>query len=74
MSSLLIVLLVFFTVIMAVWLLALLGAIPNAAGVSPWLAFFAALILGIVVFLLGTGRFTDEPSRRASLPVPMLTP
>ena len=74
MSPLLIVLLVFFTVIMAVWLLALLGAIPNAAGVSPWLAFFACLILGIVVFLLGTGRFTEAPSIRTSLPLPTLVP
>ena len=52
---LLIVLLVFFTVIMVVWLLSLLGAIPGGQTHSPWLAFFACLVLGIVVFLTGSG-------------------
>ena len=55
MSALFIVLLVFFTVVMVVWLLSLLGASPNVAHYSPWLAWFACLILGVVVFLLGSG-------------------
>ena len=52
---LLIVLLVLFTVVMAVWLLAMLNPSPGVAPYSPWLAFFACLILGVVVFLTGTG-------------------
>jgi hypothetical protein len=51
---LLIVLLVIFTMAMFLWLLALLGQ-QQAAAYSPWLAFFSCLVLGIVVFLLGTG-------------------
>lgn len=46
-----IVLLVCFVVVMMVWLLSLLGTFPNAGQYSPWLAFFACLILGVVVFL-----------------------
>jgi len=52
---LLIILVVIFTLCMFLWLLALLGSIPNAPASSPWLAFFAVLVLGIVVFLLGSG-------------------
>ncbi len=52
---LIIVLLVFFTVVMAVWLLSLLGTSPGLVNASPWLGFFACLILGIVVFLMGSG-------------------
>lgn len=52
---LLIVLLVCFVVIMLVWGLLALGAIPNGPTYSPWLAFFACLILGIVVFIIGSG-------------------
>jgi hypothetical protein len=52
---LLIILLVCYTVVMLIWLLSLLGAHPAAAPYSPWLAFFAVLILGVVVFLLGSG-------------------
>ena len=52
---LLIILVVMFTLVMFLWLLSLLGAVPNAPSYSPWLAFFSCLILGIVVFLLGTG-------------------
>lgn len=63
MSPLFIVLLVFFVVVMAVWMLSLLGAMPNAPTYSPWLAFFACLILGIVVFLLGTGAIVIERVR-----------
>ncbi len=52
---LLIVLIVCFVMTMFLWLLAMLGAIPNSPAYSPWLGWFACLILGIVVFLLGTG-------------------
>jgi len=52
---LLIVLVVLFTMAMFLWLLALLGSVPNATAYHPWLAFFAVLVLGIVVFLLGSG-------------------
>jgi hypothetical protein len=46
-----IVLLVCFIVVMLLWLLSLLGAVQGLAPNSPWLAFFAVLILGIAVFL-----------------------
>jgi hypothetical protein len=53
---LLIILLVLFTMVMFLWLLALLGAGGDVASKSaPWLAFFACLFLGVVVFLYGTG-------------------
>lgn len=56
---LLIVLIVMFTLVMFLWLLSMLGAIQNPPGTiaaySPWLAWFACLILGIVVFLVGSG-------------------
>ena len=45
-----IVLLVIFVVLMMVWLLSLVGALPNAATVSPWLAFLAVLVLGVYMF------------------------
>jgi hypothetical protein len=48
MSTRSIILLVLFVMVMFVWLLALLGAIPAAA--SPWLPFFACLILGAAVY------------------------
>lgn len=55
-----VILVVLFTMVMFLWLLGLLGANqspPNAlaATFSPWLAWFACLFLGIVVFLTGTG-------------------
>jgi len=50
-----IVLLVCFVVVIVLWLLSLLAAYPGSASHSPWLAFFAVLILGIVVFLTGWG-------------------
>ena len=50
-----IVLLVCFVVIMLLWLLSMLGAIPNAPLYSPWLAWFAILFLALYVFL-GGGR------------------
>jgi len=49
------VLLVCFIMVMFLWLLSLLGAVPNAPNYSPWLAFFACLFLGMVVFLSGSG-------------------
>ena len=55
---LLIILLVMFTLCMGLWLLSMLGAVstPDRTAVySPWLAWFSILVLGIVVFLLGTG-------------------
>jgi hypothetical protein len=55
----LIVLLVVFVVVMLLWFLSLMGATnPTyswAVTASPWLAFFSCLILGIVVFLTGSG-------------------
>jgi len=53
---LLIILLVIFVVTMMVWFLSLVGAVPQAATYSPWLAFIACLILGVVVFLVGSGQ------------------
>lgn len=52
---LLIILLVLFTVVMAVWFLALVGAFPASDRASGWLAFAACLLLGLVVFLAKTG-------------------
>lgn len=46
-----IVLLVCFVVIMLMWLLSMLNVGEAYARYSPWLAFFACLILGIVVFV-----------------------
>ena len=51
---LLIILLVCFVVIMLLWLLALLRVLPTE-NAHPWLSFFAVLILGGVVFLVGQG-------------------
>lgn len=53
-----IILLVLFTLVMGVWGLALLGAISANERASAWLAFFACLILGVVVFLVGSGNLT----------------
>lgn len=55
---LLIVLVVCFVMVMFLWLLAMLGASPNTAQYSPWLAWFACLFLGIAVFLTGSGVIT----------------
>lgn len=54
---LLVVLLVCFVVIMLVWLLAKIGAIQANDG---WLAFIAVAILGVVVFLYGSGVIVVE--------------
>ena len=58
---LLIVLLVIETVCLLMWLLALLGAVPNAQTATGWLAFFAVLLLAVVVFLLGSGNLSWRP-------------
>ena len=50
-----IILLVCFVVVMLVWLLALLGALPDSPRFSPWLAFIACLIVGLAVFVVGPG-------------------
>lgn len=55
---LLIILLVVWVMSMFLWLLHLLGAVPQTAAHGHWLSFFAVLTLGIVVFLLGTGAVT----------------
>ncbi len=52
---LLIVLIVLFVMVMFLWLLSMLGAVPNSPTYSPWLGWFACMILGAVVFLLGSG-------------------
>lgn len=49
-----VVLLVCFVMVMFLWLLSMLGVQP-AATYSPWLAWFACLFLGLVVFLTGSG-------------------
>ena len=54
---LLIVLLVVFVVVMLVWFLAKTGAI---AANTDWLAFVAVLVLGVVVFLVGSGVIVVE--------------
>lgn len=46
-----IILLVLFTMVMFLWLLSMLGAIPNSANYSPWLGWFACLFLGLAVFV-----------------------
>jgi len=58
---LLIVLVVIFTMAMFLWLLALLGAAPGLASREGLCAFFAVLVLGIVVFLLGSGVIVWRP-------------
>lgn len=45
-----VVLLVCFVLVMFLWLLSLLGAVPGAGAYSAWLAFFACLILGVVAW------------------------
>ncbi len=53
----LLVLFVIFIIVMVMWGLIKAGSI---AGNPDWLAFIAVLILGIVVFLLGTGVIVIE--------------
>ncbi len=57
---LLIILAVSFFVVALLWFLSLIGKAGVPAEGSPWLAFIAVLILGIVVFLLGTGAIVVE--------------
>lgn len=51
---LLIVLVVIFVMAMFLWMLSNLEALPGRLS-NNWLAFFAVLVLGIAVFLLGSG-------------------
>jgi hypothetical protein len=50
-----IVLLVLFVMTMFLWLLSLLGAVPNAPAYSPWLGWFACLWLGLALWLVHFG-------------------
>lgn len=50
-----IILLVLFVVTMFLWLLSMLGALPNSPAYSPWLAWFSCLWLGLAVFLVHWG-------------------
>jgi hypothetical protein len=59
----LIILLVCFTMVMFIWLLGNLGSVAMGDA-GKWLAFFACLILGVVVFLLGSGVIVVESLRR----------
>ncbi len=49
------VLVVCLIMVMFLWLLSLLGAVPGLAERSGWLVFFACLILCAIVLGLGTG-------------------
>lgn len=61
---LLIILLVCFVVVMLLWFLSMVGATNVVPAASPWLAFIACLILGVVVFLVGSGVIVvDRPVR-----------
>ena len=45
-----IVILVCFVIVMALWLLSMLDAVRGFVTYSGWLAFFACLLLGIIIF------------------------
>lgn len=49
------ILLVLFVMVLFLWLLALLGAVPGAPAYHPWLGWFAVLLLGLAVFVFGFG-------------------
>lgn len=56
-----IVLLVCFIVVMLLWGLSLVAPLPDQfAKASSWLAFLACLILGLMVFLYGSGVIVIE--------------
>ena len=56
------ILLVIFVVIMLLWFLSMVGAVALTPAASSWFPWIAVLILGIVVFLLGTGVIVvDHP-------------
>lgn len=52
-----IILLVLFVVTMFMWLLAMLGAVPNSPAYSPWLSWFACLFLGLAVFVTASSAW-----------------
>lgn len=52
---LLIVLLVIFVADLFLWILVLVGAVAGNASLAGWLPFIACVILGVTVFLLGSG-------------------
>ena len=58
---LLIVLIVLFTVVMLLWFLSMLPKGP-VVGYSGWLAFFAVLLLSLILFSTGSGVATWRPS------------
>jgi hypothetical protein len=59
---LLTILLVCFVVILLLWFLSMVGAVSLNPAASSWFPWIAVLILGIVVFLLGTGVIVvDRP-------------
>jgi hypothetical protein len=49
------IVMVCFVMVMFLWLLSNLKAIPGTPDYSPWMAFFACLLLGIAVFAGGAG-------------------
>lgn len=56
------ILLVIFVVIMLLWFLSMVGAVSLNPAASSWFPWIAVLILGICVFLLGTGVIVvDHP-------------
>jgi len=57
----LIVLVVIETMALFLWLLALIGASPQLKSSEGWCAFFAVLVLAVVVFLLGSGVIVWRP-------------
>ena len=58
---LLIVMVVLETMALFLWMLALIGASPQLKSSEGWCAFFAVLVLAIVVFLLGSGVIVWRP-------------
>jgi hypothetical protein len=53
--------LILFILVMGVWLLALLGAVDGLIHASPWLPFFACLLLGIGFGSYGYGYYDKGP-------------
>ena len=57
---LLTILLVIFVVVLLLWFLSMMGAVSLNPAASSWFPWIACLILGIVVFMLGTGVIVVE--------------